>query len=311
MNNIVITGAAGFIGSNLTAALLRMGTRVIGIDNFDTYYDPSIKRRNIAGFSTSPLFVMHEGDIRDKLFLKKVLSESSPGCVVHLAARAGVRPSIEDPELYYDVNVKGTLNLLEVLRELKINNMVFASSSSVYGNNKKTPFSETDNVDYPISPYAATKKAGELLCYNYHHLYNLNVFCLRYFTVYGHNQRPEMAIQQFGRLIREGKPVTMYGDGTTRRDYTYIDDIVSGIIASINRVKGYEIINLGNNKTVELKYLIQLIGRTLGKEVTINKLPVQPGDVEITYADISKAKALLGYNPQYSIEDGVKEMFKS
>ncbi len=310
MNSIIVTGAAGFIGSNLVRALLKLGKKVIGIDNFDAYYDPEIKRRNIADFASSPLFVMQEGDIRDKGFINTVLSDTMPDCVVHLAARAGVRPSIEDPELYYDVNVKGTLTILEVMKELNISNLVFASSSSVYGNNKKTPFSETDNVDYPISPYAATKKAGELLCYNYHHLYNLNVFCLRFFTVYGYNQRPEMAIQQFGRLIREGKPITMYGDGTTLRDYTYIDDIVSGIIASIERVRGYEIINLGNNQTVELKYLIQLIGKTVGKDVIVNNLPNQPGDVEITYADIAKANALLDYKPQFSIEHGLKEMFK-
>jgi UDP-glucuronate 4-epimerase len=309
MNSIVITGAAGFIGSNLVRALLKAGNKVIGIDNFDAFYDPRLKRANIAEFSASPLFVLHEGDIRDKGFMHKVLREAMPRCVVHLAAKAGVRPSIEDPEAYYDVNVRGTLTVLEVMKELKISNMVFASSSSVYGNNRKTPFSETDNVDFPISPYAATKKAGELLCFNYHHLYNLNVFCLRFFTVYGVNQRPEMAIRQFGKLISEGKPVTMYGDGTTRRDYTYIDDIVSGIMASIERVKGYEIINLGNNKTVELNYLIHLIGRTLGNEVIINKLPMQPGDVELTYADISKANELLGYNPLNSIEEGLKKMF--
>lgn len=310
MNSIIVTGAAGFIGSNLVRALLKLNKRVIGIDNFDAYYDPAIKRRNISDFASSPLFVMHTGDIRDKGFINRVLSDAMPDCVVHLAARAGVRPSIEDPELYYDVNVKGTLTMLEVMKEFNISNMIFASSSSVYGNNTKTPFSETDNVDFPISPYAATKKAGELLCYNYHHLYNLNVFCLRFFTVYGYNQRPEMAIQQFGHLIREGKPITMYGDGTTRRDYTYIDDIVSGIIASIERVKGYEIINLGNNQTVELKYLIHLIGKTVGKDVTVNNLPMQPGDVELTYADISKAQAILDYKPQYSIEEGLKKMFK-
>lgn len=195
------------------------------------------------------------------------------------------------------------------MRECGICNLVFASSSSVYGNNKKTPFSETDNVDNPISPYAATKKAGELLCYTYHHLYNFNIFCLRFFTVYGHNQRPEMAIQQFGRFIKEDKPITMYGDGSTRRDYTFIDDIIAGIIESIDRVKGYEIVNLGNHDTVKLLDLIHLIADTVGKEALVIQEPVQPGDVQITYADITKAGKLLDYHPHYSIKEGLQKMF--
>lgn len=309
MNKILVTGAAGFIGSNLVRQLLINGKQVIGIDNFDMFYDVNLKRANLEDLLTSPGFTLYEGDIRDRQFLTDVISTSAPDCVVHLAARAGVRPSIADPALYYDVNVNGTLILLEVMKECGINNLVFASSSSVYGNNEKIPFSESDNVDNPISPYAATKKTGELLCYTYHHLYNFNIFCLRFFTVYGHNQRPEMAIQQFGRFIKEGKPITMYGDGSTRRDYTFIDDIVAGIIASIDRVKGYEIINLGNHDTVKLLDLIHLIADTVGKKALIIQEPIQPGDVQITYADITKAVKLLDYHPHYSIKDGLQKMF--
>lgn len=311
MKNILVTGAAGFIGSNLVRELLANGYYVTGVDNFDSFYDPAIKQANISGFIHDKNFTMHQGDIRDRDFLSGVFSESKFDCVVHLAARAGVRPSIADPELYYDVNVRGTLILLETMRVSGVGNLVFASSSSVYGNNKKVPFSESDNVDNPISPYAATKKAGELLCYNYHHLYGFNTYCLRFFTVYGHNQRPEMAIQQFGRLIKEGKPITMYGDGTTKRDYTYIDDIVSGILASIERVKGYEVINLGNNNTVELKALISYISEIIGAEAFIENKPLQPGDVDITYADISKAAGLLNYHPGHSIQEGLRRMFET
>lgn len=310
MRKILVTGAAGFIGSNLVKKLLAANYNVSGVDNFDTFYDPGIKRQNISEFIHNPDFSLYEGDIRNKGFMERVLSETNPDCVVHLAARAGVRPSIDDPELYYDVNVTGTLRLLEAMRKQGVKKLVFASSSSVYGNNTKIPFSETDNVDNPVSPYAATKKAGELLCYTYHHLYDFDVYCMRFFTVYGHNQRPEMAIQKFGRLIREGKPITMYGDGTTKRDYTFIDDITSGLMASIERVRGYEIINLGNHQTVMLKDLIQHISGILGKAVIVDQKPNQPGDVELTYADVTKAKELLDYEPKYPILSGLKEMFK-
>lgn len=309
MKRVLITGAAGFIGSNLTSKLLSEGYQVSGIDNFDDFYDPALKLNNIADFIDNPHFKLYKGDIRDKEFIKSIFRETTPDYVVHLAARAGVRPSIEKPELYYDVNVNGTLCILEVMKENNIRNLIFASSSSVYGNNQKVPFSETDNVDNPISPYAASKKAGELLCYTYHHLYDFNVFCLRFFTVYGYNQRPEMAIQQFGRLIEEEKSIRMYGDGSSRRDYTYIEDIVSGIIASINKVSGFEIINLGNNDTIKLIDLINLIGKTIGKDPLIEQHPMQPGDVNITYADITKAQKLLNYQPKHSIEEGLKKMF--
>lgn len=309
MRRVLVTGAAGFIGSNLTRHLLDQGNLVIGVDNFDNFYDPLLKRANINSLLKNSNFILCEGDIRDSVFIDGVMASHKPDTVVHLAARAGVRPSIEQPVLYYDVNVTGTLVLLEAMRNHGIKNMAFASSSSVYGNNKKTPFAETDNVDNPISPYAATKKADELLCYTYSHLYGFNIFCLRFFTVYGPNQRPEMAIQQFGRLIREGKTITMYGDGTSRRDYTYIDDIVDGISASIERLKGYEIINLGNHDTIALKDLIDLIAKTLGREAIIKQLPLQPGDVNITYADITKASTLLGFQPKHSIQEGLKKMF--
>lgn len=310
MKKILVTGAAGFIGSNLVKQLLIEGNTVSGIDNFDDFYDPQLKRSNLKEYINYPQFTLYEGDIRDKEFLLYVFEEVNPECVVHLAARAGVRPSIEDPHLYYDVNVNGTLNLLEVMRQHKVHNLVFASSSSVYGNNEKTPFSETDNVDNPISPYAASKKAGELLCYTYHHLYHFNIYCLRFFTVYGHNQRPEMAIQKFGHLIKEGKAITMYGDGLSKRDYTFIEDIVNGIVTSIERVKGYEIINLGNHQTISLIDLINLIAEITGFKVVIEYKPMQPGDVDITFADITKAGKLLDYYPNHSIREGLSKMFK-
>jgi len=288
---------------------LSQGFTVTALDNFDDFYNPALKRQNIKDFSSNINFTLFEGDVRDKTLLARIFSTKQIDCVVHLAARAGVRPSIENPELYYDVNVRGTLMLLESMKNYQIGKLVFASSSSVYGNNTKVPFSETDSVDNPISPYAATKKTGELLCYNYHHLYGFNVYCLRFFTVYGHNQRPEMAIQQFGRLINEEIPVTLFGDGTSRRDYTYIDDIVDGIISAIEKVSGYEIINLGNHETVMLNDLVETIADVLGKKAKTVYKPMQPGDVNITYADINKAGSLLGYKPKHSISDGLEKMF--
>lgn len=310
MQNIFITGMAGFIGSNLAKALLMEGFVVSGIDNFDDFYDPQIKRNAIKKLKTFGPFKLYEGDIRDRELLDRIFKEQKIDLVIHLAARAGVRPSIEQPALYYDVNVSATLNLLEVMREANIKNMLFASSSSVYGNNRKVPFSEADPVDNPISPYAATKKAGELLCYTYHHLYDFNIFCLRFFTVYGPGQRPEMAIQQFGRKIMQGLPITLFGDGSTRRDYTFVEDIVSGIMASAQHLKGYEILNLGNSDTISLINLVHSIEETLGKKALITWQPMQPGDVEITYADISKAERLIGYKPDYPIKKGLKKMFE-
>lgn len=309
MKKVFITGIAGFIGSNLAKAMLEEGWAVSGIDNFDDFYDPQIKRTAIRRIEQSGRITLVEGDIRDAALLNSVFSSNRPDLVIHLAARAGVRPSIEQPALYYDVNVTGTLTLLEAMRLNGMKDLLFASSSSVYGNNKKVPFSENDPVDNPISPYAATKKAGELLCYTYHHLYDFNIFCLRFFTVYGPGQRPEMAIQQFGRKITEGTPITLFGDGSTRRDYTFVGDIVAGIMASARHLKGYEIFNLGNSDTISLIDLVRGIEETLGKKAIIEWKPMQPGDVEITYADISKAKEKLGYKPDYPVLKGLKRMF--
>lgn len=310
MKKVIITGAAGFIGSNLSARLLKEGYFVIGIDNFDNFYNPEIKRAAVKNLKLSESFRIYEGDIRDKSFINHVFETEKPELIIHLAARAGVRPSIQEPGLYYDVNVNGTLVLLEAMKSAGIKNMLFASSSSVYGNNKKVPFSELDSVDNPISPYAATKKTGELLCYTYHHLYNFNIFCMRFFTVYGPGQRPEMAIQQFGRKILNGEPITLFGDGTTRRDYTFIDDITGGLSAAAKRLKGYEIFNLGNSDTISLLDLVHGIEETLGKKAIINWQPMQPGDVEITYADVDKARKMLDYKPDYPVKKGLLKMFK-
>lgn len=305
METILVTGGAGFIGSHVCEALLKKGEKVIGIDDFNDYYDPKVKRKNISGFLSNKKFKIYEADIRNFDSLEKIFSENKIDKVVHLAARAGVRPSIKYPLLYEEVNIKGTLNLLELSKNVK--NFVFASSSSVYGNNKKVPFSEIDNVDNPISPYAATKKSGELLCYTYHHLYNIPITCLRFFTVYGPRGRPDMAVYKFTKAIKEGKSIEIYGDGTSKRDYTYIEDILQGIISALENNLSYEIINLGESKTVELNYLVSIIEKEIGKKAKIIKMSLQPGDVDITYADISKANKLLGYNPKTPIESGIKK----
>ena len=304
MTNILITGAAGFIGSHLSERLLQEGSRIICLDNLDTFYDPQMKRENLKPLLANNNFTMIEGDIRDLKLLTDIFEGNRIDIIVHIAARAGVRPSIKEPLLYYDVNVRGTTNLLEMAKNYHVKKFIFASSSSVYGENKKVPFSEDDNVDFPISPYAATKKAGELISFTYHHLYGIPVSCLRFFTVYGPRQRPEMAIHKFTRLIYEGKSIPVYGDGTSRRDYTYIDDIISGITASVNAELGYEIINLGESKTIKLTELISLIEENLQKKAIIEWLPDQPGDVPVTFADISKARKLLGYAPCIDIKEG-------
>ncbi|TGC10617.1 GDP-mannose 4,6-dehydratase [Methanolobus halotolerans] len=303
---VLLTGCAGFIGSHVLDKLISMNEKVIGVDNFDPYYDPSIKYRNIEHNLNMNNFVLYDADIRNIKEMNGIFKDNRIDTVIHLAAKAGVRPSIDDPVLYEDVNIKGTLNLLELGRKYDIDNLVFASSSSVYGANEKVPFSEEDCVDWSISPYAASKKACETFCYTYHHLYDLPVVCLRFFTVYGPRQRPEMATHKFTRLIDEGQEIEMYGNGTSRRDYTYIDDIVEGIIHSAEIKEGYEIINLGNSEVVELRYLIKVIEESLGKKARIRQLPDQPGDVPITYADISKARSLIGYNPQVKIEEGIR-----
>jgi len=303
---ILVTGAAGFIGSHLCERLLTDGAEVVGLDSFDEFYSPAIKRSNIAECLEHKSFSLIEGDIRDVECVAGILSRNNINVIVHLAARAGVRPSIEQPLLYQDVNINGTMVLLEAAKEYGIRKFIFASSSSVYGNNKKVPFAETDNVDYPISPYAATKKAGELICHTYHHLYDMDIMCLRFFTVYGPRQRPDLAIHKFARLIETGEPIPVFGDGSMRRDFTYIDDIIQGVMGAIEYCEGYEIYNLGESRPVRLDELIGEIEKALGKKAIINRQPVQPGDVVQTYADVAKAKAKLGYNPQTDIADGLR-----
>ncbi|MGM0365291.1 MAG: GDP-mannose 4,6-dehydratase [Actinomycetota bacterium] len=312
MENLLITGGAGFIGSSFIGHLLKnhYQAKIICIDDFNDYYDPAIKRKNIKGFIREPNFVLEEADITDFNALKQIFLRHRIDKIVHLAARAGVRPSIRYPLLYEKVNVEGTMHLLELARERGVDKFIFASSSSVYGNNRKVPFSEDDNVDFPISPYAATKKSGELVCHTYHHLYGIDCFCLRFFTVYGPRQRPEMAIHKFVRRIDEGKEIEVYGDGKTSRDYTYIDDITGALYRCLDRVSGYQIINLGNSSPIELSALIGLIEEKMGKKAGIKKMGMQPGDVITTYAHIEKAKKILGYNPSTPIEEGIEKFIK-
>lgn len=302
---VLVTGGAGFIGSNCVKRLLDDNRNVICLDNFNTYYEPAIKRRNISGFLEHDNFALFEGDILDVVMLEQIFSSQTVGSVIHLAARAGVRPSLSEPVLYETVNVVGTLNLLEAARQHGVENFVFGSSSSVYGINEKTPFSETDRIEHPVSPYATSKRAAELYCYNYSHLYGLPITCLRFFTVYGPRQRPEMAIHKFTRLIDEGEPIPTFGDGSSARDYTYIDDIVSGIMAALARPAAFEIYNLGNSRTTTLNKMVELISAALGKRAELNWLPAQAGDVPITFADIGKAQAQLGYKPATPIEEGI------
>ncbi len=306
-SRVLVTGAAGFIGSHLTERLLANQVAVICLDNFNDFYDPEIKRENIRVFLEDPRFTLREGDIRDQSLVEKIFVDHRPDAVIHLAAMAGVRPSIKDPLLYNDVNVNGTCVLLEAVRKYPVSNFIFGSSSSVYGARDTVPFSEKEDVTRPISPYAATKVAGEILCYTYHHLFNIPVTCLRFFTVYGPRQRPEMAIHLFARLIRDGETVPIFGDGSSRRDYTYIGDIVDGVIRSLERPFGYEIINLGESSTVPLKELVTLLEEGLGKKAKLKMLPDQPGDVPVTFADVSRARELLGYEPSISIEKGIKK----
>jgi len=302
----LVTGGAGFIGSHLCERLLEQGHEVVCLDSFNDYYDPRLKRLNVEPMLGRPGYGLAEMDILHFEDLAEVFARQKFDVVVHLAARAGVRPSIAQPLLYEKVNMEGTLNLLELSRQHRIGRFIFASSSSVYGENPKVPFSENDHVDNPISPYAATKKAGEEICYTYHHLYGLKITCLRFFTVYGPRQRPDMAISKFTKLIDAGEKVPMFGEGTSRRDYTYITDIIDGITKSIDACSSYHIYNLGESRTIELRALIRLIAEHSGKEALIESLPVQPGDVPITYADISKARREIGYNPQVDIADGVR-----
>jgi nucleoside-diphosphate-sugar epimerase len=304
---LLVTGCAGFIGSHLTERLLASGYRIIGVDNFDSFYARSYKERNLTLASEHPNFSFIEADIRQTDWLSQLVEPVDT--VIHLAGKAGVRPSIEQPGDYISTNIVGTHNLLEWMRTRDITKMVFASSSSVYGNNEKIPFSETDSVEQPISPYAFTKRACELLTYNYHHLYGMGIINLRFFTVFGERQRPDLAIHKFVKMIANDEPITMYGMGDTSRDYTYVADTVDGIVGALNYVNShanaYEIVNLGNHNPVTLQTLVETIYRLMDKEPKVINLPKQAGDVERTFADVSKAAQLLGYQPKVSLEDGL------
>jgi len=307
MKDILVTGGAGFIGSHLVDRLLGDGgARVTVVDDFSDFYDPAIKRANIDSHLEHDDFELIEADIADSRAMNDLFARAGFDCVVHLAARAGVRPSVEDPLAYEESNVRGTFTLLEAARRNRVPKFVFGSSSSVYGLNSKVPFAEEDSIANPISPYAATKIAAEAACHVYSHLYDLRVVCLRFFTVYGARQRPDLAIHKFARLISQGQPIPIFGDGTTRRDYTYIDDIISGVVAAMQYDQSqFEVINLGESQTVELRRLVELLERALGKRAIIDHQPLQPGDVPLTYADVGKARRLLGYEPQTNIEEGI------
>jgi UDP-glucuronate 4-epimerase len=308
MKRILVTGGAGFIGSHLVDHILAsVGAHVTVVDNFHNFYDPATKRANVASHLGRGDFELVEADICDSQAMDDLFARSRFDCVVHLAALAGVRPSLKNPLEYERTNVRGTFTLLEAARLTKVSQFVFASSSSVYGLNSKIPFSEEDRISNPISPYAATKVAGEAACSAYSHLYDLRVVCLRLFTVYGPRQRPDLAIHKFARLMSKGQPVPIFGDASTRRDYTFVDDIVSGLMAAMNYDKTkFEIINLGESEPIELRRLVELLERALGKRANVEQQPGQPGDVPVTYADIDKARRLLGYNPKTNIETGVQ-----
>jgi UDP-glucuronate 4-epimerase len=306
--HFLVTGGAGFIGSHLCRRLLGRGVRVTVLDDFNDFYDPALKRANAAEFAGRDDWHLVEGDIRDAALVDRLFEDRRFDAVIHLAARAGVRPSLREPVLYEEVNCIGTLRLLEAARRHGPANFVFASSSSVYGINEKVPFSEDDPVDLPISPYATTKRAGELLCFNYHHLYGLRTSCLRFFTVYGPAQRPEMAIAKFTDLLAKGKTVPLFGTGQSRRDYTYIDDIVDGVLAAADLAPGFEIFNLGGSQTTSLIDLVHAIAAALDVEARVEILPEQPGDVPITYADVTKAGRMLGYAPKVPIAEGLRRV---
>lgn len=307
---ILITGAAGFIGSSLADQLLADGTPVICLDNFCDFYDPAIKRRNIADALKLDHYTLIEADLRDRQVISDIIAQHKPQAIIHLAAMAGVRPSIENPDLYTQVNLNGTVNLLDAAVANGVEKFLFASSSSVYGNNEKTPFAESDNVDHPISPYAATKKAGELICHTYHHLYKLPITCLRFFTVFGPRQRPDLAISKFLKMVGSGKAIPVFGDGSTSRDYTFVGDIVDGIRKSLANCTNYHIYNLGGDSPVTLSQLIATVEKVVGKQAIIDRKPMQPGDVNVTWADLAKSRAELGYAPQTSLEAGMTKQWQ-
>ena len=302
---VLLTGGAGFIGSHVAQALLGRGDEVTIVDDLNAFYDPAVKRSNLDEIRESGDFRFLEADIRDVPRMEKLFAEGRFDAVIHLAAMAGVRPSIQDPALYVSVNLDGSCVLFEQAARHGVERFVFASSSSVYGNNEKVPFHEDDPVDHPISPYAATKKAGELLAHTYFHLHGLPMTCLRFFTVYGPRQRPEMAIHRFCALIEKGEPVPLFGDGSSRRDYTYIDDITDGVLRALDRPRGFRVYNLGESRTTTLSRLVELIEEALGKRAVIDRRPMQPGDVRETYADVSRAREELGYVPSVTVEEGI------
>lgn len=310
MRTVLVTGSAGFIGSHTAEALLSRGYQVVGLDNFDPYYPRSVKERNLQALSANPRFSLIEGDVRDELLLADIMAEYRPWGVVHLAALAGVRPSLEQPDRYMDVNVTGTMRVLEACRAGGVQRMTFASSSSVYGEMNRTPFSEDQSVSHPVSPYAASKVAGEVCCYTHHHLYGLGIVCLRYFTVYGPRQRQDLAINKFARQITSGQAIQLFGDGSTSRDYTYVDDTVKGTIAALESGLSWDIINLGGCHPVSLNHLVTSLESALGRTARIERLPLQPGDMTRTCADVTKARDLLGWQAEVGLEEGLERFAK-
>lgn len=309
VKRVLVTGAAGFIGSWLTERLLERGDTVVGLDNFDPFYDRAIKEQNLVVARANSAFRMVEGDLRDRAQVSALFGDGEFDAVVHLAAKAGVRPSLADPGAYYETNLIGTSNLLEAMREAGCRRLVFASSSSVYGNNRKVPFQEDDRVDAPISPYAATKKAGEELCHVYHAVHGFSILALRFFTAYGPRQRPEMAIHAFTRRLFAGEAIPVFGDGSMERDFTYIDDVVDGVVSAVDTVIGddaFEIVNLGESEPIRLSRLVAALERATGCEAVIDRREVPPGDVDRTFADISRARNLLGYDPSVGIDEGLR-----
>lgn len=308
-STILITGGAGFIGSHLVERLLPK-YRVICVDNFDPFYDEAAKRRNLDSPLAHDNYTLLVGDIRDLEFLQSIFAEHQVDGVIHLAARPGTRASEDKSLIYTDINVTGTVNLLEVCKGIDLKTFIFGSSSSVYGANQDIPFAETSATDTPLCPYAATKKAGELLCYTYHHLHQMPITCLRFFSVYGPRLRPDLAMYKFARKIDRGEELPVYGDGTSQRDYTYISDIIDGVVAALEHPSDYEIINLGDAHPVELRYVINLLEENIGKKAKLKYLPEKPSDVPVTYANINKARQLLGYQPKVTIEDGIAEFVR-
>jgi UDP-glucuronate 4-epimerase len=303
---VLITGGAGFIGYHLAQALIKQGADVILLDNFNDFYNPELKRQNVRDLQMIGHAPVHVVDILDREKLRKVFGETRPETIVHLAAWAGVRPSLEKPELYAAVNVTGTVNMLQLAREFSTRCFIFGSSSSVYGGSTRVPYREDDPVDRPVSPYAATKRAGELLCHTYACNYSMHITCLRLFTVYGPRQRPEMAIHKFAQLMFSGKEIPIFGNGDSSRDYTYVEDIVSGILAAMEVNAHFEIVNLGESQAITVLEMVEQLENALGKKAQLRFFPEQPGDMSITYADISKARRLLGYNPQKPFSDGIR-----